>query len=70
MLSSAVSALSTFYEGSLSVRDPEQIEISTVRLLAKLPTIAAYAFKKYGFLAPIGVHVWTDIVWHVLWGLF
>ena len=26
--------------------DPEQVEISTVRLLAKLPTIAAYAYKK------------------------
>ncbi|MGZ4686540.1 citrate/2-methylcitrate synthase, partial [Oryzihumus sp.] len=25
---------------------PEQVEISTVRLLAKLPTIAAYAYKK------------------------
>ena len=46
VLSSAVSALSTFYEGSLSVRDPEQIEISTIRLLAKLPVIAAYAHKK------------------------
>jgi citrate synthase len=26
--------------------DPEQVEISTIRLLAKLPTIAAYAYKK------------------------
>jgi citrate synthase len=46
ILSSAVSALSTFYEGSLSVHDPEQIEMSTIRLLAKLPIIAAYAHKK------------------------
>jgi citrate synthase len=46
VLSSAVSALSTYYEGSLSVRDPEQIEMSIVRLLAKLPIIAAYAHKK------------------------
>jgi citrate synthase len=30
----------------LSVHDPEQIEISTIRLLAKLPVIAAYAHKK------------------------
>jgi len=41
-----VSALSTFYEDSLSVHDPEQIELSTIRLLAKLPIIAAYAHKK------------------------
>ena len=46
VLSSAVSALSTFYEDSLDPFDPVQVEMSTVRLLAKLPTIAAYAYKK------------------------
>ncbi len=46
VLSSAVSALSTFYQDSLDPFDPEQVHISTVRLLAKLPTIAAYAHKK------------------------
>ncbi len=46
VLSSAVSALSTFYQDSLNPFDLEQVEISTVRLLAKLPTIAAYAYKK------------------------
>jgi citrate synthase len=46
VLSSAVSALSTFYQDSLDPVDEEQVEISTVRLMAKLPTIAAYAYKK------------------------
>ena len=46
VLSSAVSAMSTYYGDSLSVTDPEQIELSTIRLLAKLPVIAAYAHKK------------------------
>ncbi|MFZ5870617.1 MAG: citrate synthase [Actinomycetota bacterium] len=46
VLSSAVSALSTFYQDSLNPFDPEHVEISTIRLLAKLPTIAAYAYKK------------------------
>ena len=46
VLSSAVSALSTFYQDSLDPFDAEQVEISTVRLMAKLPTIAAYAYKK------------------------
>src|SRR5690606_17527599 len=46
VLSSAVSALSTYYEDTLDVRDPEQVEISTIRLLAKLPVLAAYAHKK------------------------
>ncbi|MDC5697067.1 citrate synthase [Intrasporangium calvum] len=46
VLSSAVSALSTFYQDSLDPFDDEQVELSTIRLLAKLPTIAAYAHKK------------------------
>ena len=46
VLSSAVSALSTFYQDSLDPFDANQVRISTVRLLAKLPTIAAYAHKK------------------------
>jgi len=46
VLSAAVSALGTFYQDSLDPFDKEQVEISTVRLLAKIPTIASYAFKK------------------------
>jgi citrate synthase len=46
VLSSAVSALGTFYQDSLDPFDAEQVEISTIRLMAKLPTIAAYAFRK------------------------
>ncbi len=46
VLSSAVSALSTFYQDSLDPFDESAVELSTVRLLAKLPTIAAYAYKK------------------------
>jgi len=46
VLSSAVSALSTFYQDSLDPFDAEQVDLSTIRLMAKLPTIAAYAYKK------------------------
>ncbi len=47
VLSSAVSALSTYYEDSLQDNtDQEQVEVNTLRLLAKLPVIAAYAHKK------------------------
>lgn len=45
-LSSVVSAMSTFYQDSLDPRDPEHVRVSIYRLLAKLPTIAAYSFKK------------------------
>ncbi|WP_334171618.1 citrate synthase [Sinomonas sp.] len=46
VLSSAVSALSTFYQDSLDPFNEEQVELSTIRLMAKLPVIAAYAHKK------------------------
>jgi citrate synthase len=46
VLSSAVSALSTFYQDSLDPFDERQVEISTIRLMAKIPTLAAYAYKK------------------------
>ena len=46
VLSSAVSALSTFYQDSLDPFDPQQVEISTIRLLAKLPVLAAYTYKR------------------------
>jgi citrate synthase len=46
ILSSVVGALSTFYQDSLNPRDAWQLEISFHRLIAKLPTIAAYAYKK------------------------
>ena len=46
ILTSVVSALSTFYQDSLDPHAPEQVEISVHRLMAKLPTIAAYSYKK------------------------
>ena len=46
VLSSGVSALSTYYQDSMNPHNPEDVEISTIRLLAKLPVMAAYAHKK------------------------
>ena len=46
ILSSVVGALSTFYQDSLNPHDNVQVDESIVRLLAKLPTIAAFAYKK------------------------
>jgi hypothetical protein len=33
-----------------------------------LSLIAAWYFRKSGFLAAVGVHFWADIVWHVVFG--
>ena len=45
VMAAGVSALSTFYQDSLNVSDVEQVELSTIRLLAKMPVLAAYAHK-------------------------
>ena len=46
ILSAVIGALSTFYQDSHDPTDPQQVELSSHRLLAKIPTIAAYSYKK------------------------
>jgi citrate synthase len=45
MLCSSVAALSSFYPEAKNIFEPEQRDISIVRLLAKLPTLAAFAYR-------------------------
>ncbi len=40
-----VGALSAFYHDSIDINDPEQREIAAIRMIAKIPTIAAWAYK-------------------------
>ena len=46
VLSAATAALSTYYEDQSDPSNPEHIELNTIRMIAKLPVIAAYAHKK------------------------
>ncbi|MGO1434948.1 MAG: citrate synthase [Canibacter sp.] len=46
VLSGGIQALSTFYEDSVNNNSEEAIETNTIRMLAKIPVIAAYAHKK------------------------
>ncbi|HVE78773.1 MAG TPA: citrate synthase [Gemmatimonadaceae bacterium] len=45
MLCSGVAALSSFYPEAKSIHDPEQRSISIIRLIAKVPTIAAFCYR-------------------------
>ncbi len=45
MLCSTVAALSSFYPDAKNIADPEQRNISIIRLLAKVPTLAAFAYR-------------------------
>ncbi|KAM9864010.1 citrate synthase [Leucobacter sp. BZR 635] len=46
VLSGGLQTMSTYYEDSLDTAEPEFVEVNTIRLLAKLPVLAAYAHKK------------------------
>ena len=45
MLCSSVAALSAFYPQAHEIHEPEQRNISIIRLIAKLPTLAAFAYR-------------------------
>jgi citrate synthase len=45
MLCGAVGALSTFYPDANEIKDPDNRMIQTIRLIAKMPTLAAFAFR-------------------------
>ncbi len=45
MLLGSVGALSTFYPDANDIQDPENRHIQTIRLIAKMPTLAAFAFR-------------------------
>ncbi|PIZ32798.1 MAG: citrate (Si)-synthase [Alphaproteobacteria bacterium CG_4_10_14_0_8_um_filter_37_21] len=45
ILIGVVGALSAFYHDSLDIKDPEQRDLATYRMIAKLPTLAAMAYR-------------------------
>lgn len=71
-LSSIVSALSTYYEDSLDPFDARQVEISIHRLLAKLPTIASYAYKKsigQPKIYPLNKYSYAENILHMMFAV-
>ena len=48
---------------------PFALMTEIILLNGVLSLFAAYYFRKFGFLAAVGIHFWTDIVWHVIWGM-
>jgi citrate synthase len=45
MLLGSVGALSTFYPDANQIRDPANRHLQTIRLIAKMPTLAAFAYR-------------------------
>jgi citrate synthase len=70
MLASTVAALSTFYPEARDVHDPANRAQQIVRLIAKMPTIAAYAYRHslgLPYVYPDNDHSFTGNFMNMLW---
>jgi len=47
---------------------PPALMTEIILLNGTISLIAAYYFRRFGLLAAVGIHFWTDVVWHVIWG--
>ena len=45
IMTGVIGAMSAFYHDSLDINDPHQREVASIRMIAKMPTIAAMAFQ-------------------------
>ena len=48
---------------------PAALLLEILVLNGALSLVAAHLFRKSGLVAAMSVHLWADVVWHVLWGL-
>jgi citrate synthase len=67
-----VGALSAFYHDSLDINNPEHREISAMRLIAKVPTIAAMAYKYntgYPFMYPKNSFSYVENFMYMMFGI-
>jgi citrate synthase len=70
MLTSTVAALSTFYPDAKNIKDSDSRMLQAVRLLAKMPTIAAYAYRHsqgLPYAYPDNDLSYTENFMHMLW---
>jgi citrate synthase len=70
MLVSSIAALSTFYPDARNVSDPAIRELMAIRLLAKVPTLAAYAYRHSNglpFVYPNNELTYTSNFMSMLW---
>jgi citrate synthase len=70
MLISTVAALSTFYSDSRKVLDPEMRKLQILRLIGKMPTLAAYAYRHslgLPYVYPDNELSYTENFMNMLW---
>jgi hypothetical protein len=60
-----------YFAGAASPAELNPILLVEVFLLNGIVgMVAGWRYMKDGLVAAAGVHFWTDVVWHVAWGLF
>jgi hypothetical protein len=47
---------------------PVALLVEIILLNGVVSLFAAHQWRRAGFLGAVGVHFWTDVVWHVIWG--
>jgi citrate synthase len=70
MLISTVAALSTVYPDAKNVGDPEVRQLQIIRLIAKMPTLAAYAYRHslgYPYIYPDNDLSYTENFLNMMW---
>jgi len=70
MLISSVAALSTVYPDAKNVMDPESRRLQIVRLIAKMPTLAAYAYRHslgYPYIYPDNDLSYAENFLNMMW---
>lgn len=61
-------AVTILFEFKTIAEIPAALMSEIILLNGLVSLFAAYYLRKYGFLAPVGIHFWTDIIWHGVWG--
>lgn len=71
ILSGAFASLSAFYHDSLDIRDPQQRDLAAIRMIAKIPTLTAWAYKYsigQPFMYPQNKMSYSERFLHMMFG--
>ncbi|MCX7552417.1 citrate synthase [Marinicella sp. S1101] len=72
MMMSVIGSFSAFYHDSMNVNDPKDRHIAAIRLIAKMPTVAAAVYKNYvgqPFMYPQNQLNFTERLLHMMYGV-
>ena len=72
MMMSAIGSLAAFYHNHMDMNNPEDRRLAAIRLIAKMPTVAATVYKNYigqPFMYPKNSLNFTERLLHMMYGV-